>query len=37
MLEEGLAQIAKYRDKIDTAVLSNLVIFDRCMETKAKP
>jgi hypothetical protein len=37
VLEEGLTQIAKYRDKIDVTAPSYLVIFDRRMETKAKP
>jgi hypothetical protein len=36
-LEEGLEQIAKYRDKIDTTAPAYLVIFDRRAETKEKP
>jgi hypothetical protein len=34
--EEGLEQIARYRDKIDTAASAYLVIFDRRPETKGK-
>jgi hypothetical protein len=37
ILEEGLRQIAKYRDKIDAAAPAYLVIFDRRTETKEKP
>jgi hypothetical protein len=37
ILEEGLEQIAKYRDKIDTTAPAYLVIFDRRAETKEKP
>jgi hypothetical protein len=37
ILEEGLEQIAKYRDKIDAAAPAYLVIFDRRAETKEKP
>jgi hypothetical protein len=35
--EEGLAQITKYRDKIDSSAPSFLVIFDRRPESKEKP
>jgi hypothetical protein len=34
--EEGLKQIIKYRDKIDSSATSYLVIFDRRSETKEK-
>jgi hypothetical protein len=34
--EEGLEQITRYRDKIDTAAPAYLVIFDRRSETKGK-
>jgi hypothetical protein len=35
--EEGLEQIIRYRDKINTAAPAYLVIFDRRPETKEKP
>jgi hypothetical protein len=35
--EEGLEQIARYRDKIDAAAPAYLVIFDRRPETKEQP
>jgi hypothetical protein len=35
--EEGLKQIAKYRDKVDPNAASYLVIFDRRSEVKEKP
>jgi hypothetical protein len=35
--EEGLEQITRYRDKINTAAPAYLVIFDRRPETKGKP
>jgi len=34
---EGLEQITRYRDKIDTSAPAYLVIFDRRPETKEKP
>jgi hypothetical protein len=37
ILEEGLGQIAKYRDKVDAAAPAYLVIFDRRAEAKEKP
>jgi hypothetical protein len=37
ILEEGLEQIAKYRDKINATAPAYLVIFDRRSETKGKP
>jgi hypothetical protein len=37
ILEEGLEQITKYRDKTDAAAPAYLVIFDRRAETKEKP
>jgi len=37
VLEEGLEQIIKYRDKINAAAPAYLVIFDRRPETKEKP
>jgi hypothetical protein len=37
VLEEGLIQIVKYRDKIDNSAPAYLVIFDRRTETKEKP
>ena len=37
VLEEGLGQIAKYRDKIDKTASAHLVIFDRRPEAKEKP
>jgi hypothetical protein len=37
ILEEGLEQIAKYRDKIAATAPAYLVIFDRRAETKEKP
>ena len=36
ILDEGLEQVAKYRDKIDTASPAYLVIFDRRKEAKEK-
>jgi hypothetical protein len=36
VLEEGIKQIARYRDKIDNAAPAYLVIFDRRAETKNK-
>jgi hypothetical protein len=35
--EEGMEQIARYRDKIDSGIPSYLVIFDRRPETKTRP
>jgi hypothetical protein len=35
--EEGLEQIARYRDKIDSAAPAYLVIFDRRPDAKGKP
>jgi len=35
--DEGLEQITKYRDKINTSAPSYLLIFDRRPETKGKP
>jgi hypothetical protein len=37
VLEEGLEQIARYRNKIDATAPSYLVIFDRRPEAKEKP
>jgi hypothetical protein len=37
VLEEGLEQTARYRDKVDAAAPAYLVIFDRRPETKEKP
>ena len=37
VLEEGLEQIVRYRDRIDQAAPAYLVIFDRRGESKAKP
>ena len=37
VLEEGMEQIARYRDKIDRKAPAYLVIFDRRAETKEKP
>ena len=37
VLEEGLEQITRYRDKIDKSASAYLVIFDRRPETKEKP
>jgi len=37
VLDEGLIQIAKYRDKIDMAAPAYLVIFDRQPTTREKP
>jgi hypothetical protein len=37
VLEEGLKQITKYRDKIDKTASAYLVIFDRRPEAKKKP
>jgi hypothetical protein len=37
ILEEGLEQITKYRDKIDATAPAYLVIFDRRAEAKEKP
>jgi Holliday junction resolvase len=36
VLEEGVKQITRYRDKIDGAAPAYLVIFDRRAETKTK-
>ena len=37
VLEEGLEQIAKYRDRIDKGAPAYLVIFDRRPDAKARP